>query len=109
MANGAATPEDIDKAVRYGFGFRFLACGPMLQKERSGWDTNYRSGCMIYPSLCNDKQPPDMLKGMVAQGRLGMKSGRGLWSWDTDSIRQENARYEKTLREAFAILTRQSG
>lgn len=109
VANGAATPEDVDKAVRYGFGFRFLACGPMLQKEMSGWDTNYLSGSMIYPSLCNDKQPPDMLKDMVAQGHTGMKAGHGLWQWDAASIEREKSRYEKTLREAFAILTRKPG
>jgi len=108
VANGAATPEDVDKAVRYGFGFRFLACGPMLQKEMSGWDTNYRSGSMIYPSLCNDSRPPDMFRDMVAQGHTGMKTGHGLWQWDENSIRQEKARYEHMLRQAFLLLTGES-
>lgn len=106
VANGAASPEDIDKAVRYGFGFRFLACGPMMQKEMSGWDTNYQSGSMIYPSLCNAPQPPDMFKDMVARGHTGMKAGRGLWQWDAASIQREKERYEKTLQAGFEILTR---
>lgn len=108
VANGVASPEDIDKAVRYGFGFRFLACGPMMQKEMSGWDTNYRSGSMIYPSLCNDPQPPQMFKDMVAQGHTGMKSGRGLWQWDAASIQREKERYEKMLRASFELLTREN-
>lgn len=108
VAQGAASPEDIDKAVRYGFGFRFLACGPMLQKEMSGWDTNYRSGSMIYPSLCNDARPPDMFKDMVAQGHTGMKAGRGLWQWDAPSIQREKERYEKMLRASFELLTREN-
>lgn len=106
VANGVATPEAVDTAVRYGFGFRFLACGPMLQKEMSGWDTNYRSGSMIYPSLCNDARPPDMFKDMVAQGHTGMKAGRGLWQWDGPSIQREKERYEKMLRASFELLTR---
>ncbi|MGH8677901.1 MAG: 3-hydroxyacyl-CoA dehydrogenase family protein, partial [Burkholderiales bacterium] len=28
---GIASPEDIDKAVRFGFGFRYVAAGPVLQ------------------------------------------------------------------------------
>ena len=108
VAQGAATPEDIDKAVRYGFGFRFLACGPMMQKEMSGWDTNYRSGSMIYPSLCNDDRPPDMFKDMMEQGRTGMKAGHGLWQWDAPSMQREKERYEKMLRASFELLTRKT-
>lgn len=104
VAQGAATPEDIDKAVQYSFGFRFLACGPMLQKEMSGWDTNYRAGSMIYPTLCNDPRPPDMFRDMVAQGHTGMKTGRGLWSWDEAATQREKSRYEKTLRAALGVL-----
>ena len=37
---GIASPEDVDKAVRYGFGMRYLAAGPVLQKELSGLDVN---------------------------------------------------------------------
>ena len=36
--SGIATPEDIDDAVRFSFGFRYAAVGPMTQKEISGWD-----------------------------------------------------------------------
>jgi 3-hydroxybutyryl-CoA dehydrogenase len=38
VQEGIATPEDIDDAVRYSFGFRYAAVGPMTQKEISGWD-----------------------------------------------------------------------
>ena len=107
VASGVAAPEDIDKAVQYGFGLRFLACGPMLQKEMSGWDTNYRSGSIIYPTLCNDARPPDMFRDMAAQGRAGMKTGQGLWNWDNDSIQREKQRYEKALHAALRVLNKQ--
>ena len=35
-----ATPENVDIAVRYGFGFRYVAAGPILQKEMSGLDVS---------------------------------------------------------------------
>ena len=106
VAQGVATPEDIDKAVQYGFGLRYLACGPMLQKEMSGWDTNYRSGSIIYPSLSKEDRPPEMFRDMVEQGRTGMKTGHGLWSWDEASIREAKARYEKRLIDSLALLQR---
>lgn len=102
--NGIATAEGIDAAVRYGFGFRFVACGPLMQKEMSGWDTNYLSGSSIYPSLSTAAAPPARLKEMVAQGHIGMKAKKGLWDWSDESIAREKARYEKALQAGFAIL-----
>ena len=104
VQNGVATPESIDTAVRYGFGFRYIACGPMMQKELSGWDTNYLSGTSIYPDLCNADAPPPFLKEMVEAGRTGMKSGRGLWEWDEETMAKEKARIERCLQAGMEIL-----
>jgi 3-hydroxybutyryl-CoA dehydrogenase len=104
LDNGIADAEGIDAAVRYGFGFRFVACGPLMQKEMSGWDTNYFSGSSIYPSLSNASAPPAMLKDMVAQGAIGMKAKKGLWTWTEDEIARAKAKYEKALHAGFEIL-----
>jgi 3-hydroxybutyryl-CoA dehydrogenase len=90
--------------VRYGFGFRFVACGPLMQKEMSGWDTNYFSGSTIYPSLSNASAPPEMLRQMVQQGAVGMKTKKGLWSWSEEEIAREKAKYERALHAGFGIL-----
>lgn len=104
LENEISTPEGIDAAVRYGFGFRFVACGPLLQKEMSGWDTNYFSGSSIYPSLSNAAAPPQLLKEMVERGAIGMKAKKGFWDWTDESIAREKARYEKALHAGFEIL-----
>jgi len=104
VADGVVTPEAVDTAVRYGFGFRFLACGPMLQKEMSGWDTNLYAGGSVYPHLYAEKTPPQFLKDMVAKGHVGMKTRRGLWEWTDESIAKEKARIEKALQAALQIL-----
>ena len=109
IADGVTSPEGVDIAVRYGFGFRFLACGPMMQKEMSGWDTNFYAGSSLYPSLHREQAPPQFLKDMVDQGRIGMKTGRGLWEWTDESIAAEKTRIEKALQAAFAILKAESG
>lgn len=104
LENDIATPEGIDDAVRYGFGFRFIACGPIMQKEMSGWDTNYSAGSTIYPSLSNASVPPSKLKALVDRGAIGMKAKEGLWKWTDESIAKEKARYEQALQAGFQIL-----
>jgi 3-hydroxybutyryl-CoA dehydrogenase len=102
--DGVVDAEGVDTAVRYGFGFRFIACGPVLQKEMSGWDTNYSVGTALYPHLYNEKAPPPFLKEMVAKGRLGMKTKRGFWEWDDAKIAREKARIERCLQAGMEIL-----
>jgi 3-hydroxybutyryl-CoA dehydrogenase len=101
---GICDAEAVDTAVRYGFGFRFIACGPILQKEMSGWDTNYAVGSALYPHLYNNDGPPKMLKTLVDRGHTGMKAKRGFWEWTDDKIAQEKARIEKALQAGMAIL-----
>jgi 3-hydroxybutyryl-CoA dehydrogenase len=99
-----ATPEDVDRAVRYGFGFRYVAAGPVLQKEISGLDVTVAAGKSLYPDLCKDDTPPNCLVDKVARGEWGMKTGKGFWEWDDAQIEVERARYAKALKAALAIL-----
>ena len=102
--DGVTTAEGIDTAVRFGFGFRFVACGPFLQKEMSGWDTNFAVATSLYPQLHNETTPPPFFKAMVERGHVGMKAKHGFWPWTDESIAQEKARIEKALQAGFAIL-----
>ena len=101
---GLASPEDVDAAVRYGFGFRYAAAGPILQKELSGLDTQLAAAQSIYGSLCNDSQPGEGLRRLVAQGRLGSKTLAGYWTWSAAELETERARFEATLRAAADLI-----
>ena len=101
---GVASPEDVDRAVRYGFGFRYVAAGPVLQKEISGLDVTAAAGASLYPDLCNDSAPPQFLMDKVERGECGMKTGKGFWEWDDGAIAAERERYAKALQAALAVL-----
>lgn len=101
---GIVSPEGVDVAVRYGFGFRFIACGPIMQKEMSGWDTNYLVAGALYPHLCNSTEPSKAVKKLIDDGHIGMKTKRGFWEWDDQSIAKEKARIESALQAGMAIL-----
>jgi len=102
--SGIASPQDVDTAVRYSFGFRYAAAGPVLQKEISGWDSMARAAAEIYPSLSNTSVLADCVSGIIKAGHTGMKAGEGFRSWSADEIKTERAAYEKRLKAAFDVL-----
>lgn len=104
LEQGLASADDIDTAVRYGFGFRYLAAGPLLQKEFSGLDTQALSAAAIYPSLCNDAVPAKLLRQKVSDGHLGIKSGQGLRPWPAERVKEEQQRYGQVLAAALELL-----
>ena len=101
---GMATPEDVDAAVRFGFGFRYLAAGPVLQRDHAGLDVHCAAAASMYPSLSNASEPARALQERVAAGRLGMKAGAGFYDW-SDSLRQaERTRYDRLLQQGLDLL-----
>jgi 3-hydroxybutyryl-CoA dehydrogenase len=104
IERGIATPEDVDIAVRYGFGFRYVAAGPILQKEMSGLDVNYLASSTVFPDLCNDAKPAAKLAAKVKAGEIGMKSGKGFYDWPPEKIAREKSRYHTALQRGLEIL-----
>jgi 3-hydroxybutyryl-CoA dehydrogenase len=103
--SGIATAEDVDTAVRYSFGFRYAAAGPVLQKEISGWESMARAAVEIYPSLSNTTHVADCVTERIDAGKTGMKSGGAFMTWTPESASAERAAYEKRLKAAFDVLS----
>ncbi|MBO1110518.1 3-hydroxyacyl-CoA dehydrogenase family protein [Bordetella petrii] len=101
---GIASPEDVDAAVRFGFGFRFLAAGPVLQRDHAGIDVHAAAGATMYPSFCNSDRPARCLAERAQDGRHGMKTGRGFYEWTPETIAAERARYDRLLRAGLALI-----
>jgi 3-hydroxybutyryl-CoA dehydrogenase len=101
---GVATPEDVDAAVRFGFGFRFLAAGPVLQRDHAGIDVHCAAAATIYPSLAANTAPAKVLSERVASGKLGMKTGQGFFPWTSETIAAERKRYDDLLRAGLRLL-----
>ena len=101
---GIASPEDVDAAVRFGFGFRYLAAGPVMQRDHAGIDVHCAAAATMYPSLSNTAEPALALSERVARGELGMKTGKGFFDWPEDRRLAERARYDALLRHGLALL-----
>ena len=101
---GVATAEDVDKAVRFGFGFRFLAAGPVLQRDHAGIEIHTAAAATMYPSLSAATVPAKVLRDKVAAGKLGMKTGEGFFRWTQESIAAERKRYDDLLRAGLKLI-----
>ena len=102
--DGVATAEDVDNAVRFGFGFRFLAAGPVLQRDHAGVEVHTAAAATIYPSLSAATVPSKVLRDKVSAGKLGMKSGEGFYTWTADSALAERSRYDNLLRAGLKLI-----
>jgi 3-hydroxybutyryl-CoA dehydrogenase len=104
VENDIASIEDVDASVRYGFGFRYIAAGPLLQKDLSGVDIHSTAAAGIYPDLCITTHPSAFMTDMIAAGRTGVKTGKGFYTWTDEEIATMKARYERRLLAALDIL-----
>ncbi len=80
--NGVATPEDIDRAVNTGFGFRLPIVGPLAFLDMAGLD-NVRDSWENVNRMRGGNRPPlpqEILK-LVAQGDWGIKTGKGIYNY----------------------------
>lgn len=102
--SGIVSADDVDDAVRYSFGFRYAAVGPITQKEISGWDGMANAAREIFPSLSNTPNLPQGLAQRMSEGKTGMKAGEGYRRWTPEEIQDTRRRYNERLKAALAVL-----
>jgi 3-hydroxybutyryl-CoA dehydrogenase len=85
LENGYADPQDIDKATKAGFGLRIPILGLVQRMDFTGLD-------LMQNILENSRKRSPMIDALVAQGKLGVKSGQGFYDYGGKSV-------EEVLRE----------
>jgi len=82
VADGIASPEDIDIGMRLGYGWNI---GPFEIADNAGLDTFARVGeSMLALGAGHLVARPGLIQKMVAEGRLGKKVGKGFYHYDKD-------------------------
>jgi 3-hydroxybutyryl-CoA dehydrogenase len=78
-ADGVASPEDIDEAMKLGAG---LPMGPLALIDMIGLDIHLAKMETLYEKLKDERyKPPEIIKKMVAEGKLGKKAGEGFYKY----------------------------
>lgn len=84
LEEGVASAEDIDTAVKLGLNHPM---GPLEMGDLVGWDTRLLILDYLAGTLGERFRPTNLHRRMVAAGRLGRKSGQGIYRYDDDGRR----------------------
>jgi 3-hydroxybutyryl-CoA dehydrogenase len=103
VEEGVATPEDIDRAVRAGFGPRYTAMGLCEFIDYGGLDILYYASRSMAKALDAPRyEPPALIKKLMEEGKRGAREGEGLYDWRGRDL----AAYQKDLLGRFVRLFR---
>jgi 3-hydroxybutyryl-CoA dehydrogenase len=93
VEEGVASAEDIDKAVRYGFGFRYAVMGLLEFIDWGGGDILYYASRYLEGALHSDRYAaPEVISRNMESGRIGMRTGAGFLDYsglDIDAYREQ--------------------
>lgn len=102
VEDGIATVEDVDKAMKYGPGFRYPVLGPFETADLGGLDTFYYISSYLFNELSDAKEPTPILQGLMDNRTLGVKSGKGFYDYsdgkDKEAMRCRDKNFFKMLK-----------
>ena len=102
VEEGVASAEDIDKAIRYGFGFRYAVLGLLEFIDWGGGDILYYASRYLEGALGSDRyRAPDVISNNMRDGRIGLRTGAGFLDYSELDI---DAYREKRLAELVDML-----
>jgi 3-hydroxybutyryl-CoA dehydrogenase len=80
VEEGVAGAKDIDTAMELGYNHPM---GPLRLTDLVGLDVRLHIAEYLHARLGSERfRPPDILRRMVAEGKLGKKSGEGFYRWE---------------------------
>jgi 3-hydroxybutyryl-CoA dehydrogenase len=88
---GVASAQDIDKAMELGYNHPM---GPLKLTDLVGLDVRLNIAEYLHRTLASEAfRPPEVLRRMVNEGKLGKKSGEGFYTWKDET---EDARIARS-------------
>ena len=83
VEEGVASPEDIDKAIKYGFGIRYAVLGMLEFIDFGGGDILYYASRYLTEALGNTRYAaPSIVELNMREGNIGLKTGRGFLDYE---------------------------
>ena len=103
LETGVAAAEEIDLVVKAGYGFRLANLGPLETSDFGGLDTFYRVTQNLFPQISDAKTPPEILKKMNAEGKLGVKSGEGFYKYPPAAVKRKIKERDRRLIQQLKL------
>jgi 3-hydroxybutyryl-CoA dehydrogenase/5-formyl-3-hydroxy-2-methylpyridine 4-carboxylate dehydrogenase len=83
---GIVSPEGMDLNVRWGIGYKLAVIGPMELLDMAGLDIYKAVGSYLNQDLSTSGEVSKTILDLIEQGRLGMKTGGGLYDYTPEQI-----------------------
>lgn len=91
--------EDADNVMKFGLGLRYACLGPFEIADMGGIDTFRNISDYLFADLDNNKDGSPIFRQLVEEGRLGVKSGAGIYDYSGDkadkAIKERDEKYTK--------------
>ena len=110
---GIASPEEIDKAIRVGFGLRFAILGLIEFIDWGGNDILYYAGNYMRGAFGSDRfEVPAISERYMKEGRNGLREGVGFYDYrdiDTAAYQRETLRKLVDLLDHLGLMAPPGG
>jgi 3-hydroxybutyryl-CoA dehydrogenase len=86
---GVASAQDIDTAMELGYNHPM---GPLKLTDLVGLDVRLNIAEYLHRELGSEAfKPPEVLRRMVSEGKLGKKTGEGFYDWSKEDARRASS------------------
>jgi 3-hydroxybutyryl-CoA dehydrogenase/5-formyl-3-hydroxy-2-methylpyridine 4-carboxylate dehydrogenase len=106
VEQGVIEPQDLDACVSWGIGYKLAVVGPMALLDMAGLDIYKAVGSYLNQELSARKDVAAYVTERTAQGRLGIKTGGGIYNYTPEQIAElQGARARKLVAVRKALQT----
>jgi 3-hydroxybutyryl-CoA dehydrogenase len=102
VEHGICDAQTVDDVIKASFGRRLAVLGPLENADLVGTDLTLAIHDTVLPAIENRPGPSPYLQDLVANGKLGFKSGEGFRRWSAEqqaALRTKVMRHLKAMRE----------
>lgn len=100
VENGICDAETVDTVIKAAFGRRLAVLGPLENADMVGTDLTLAIHKTVLPAIDSRPGPSPYLERLVADGKLGFKSGEGFRTWTSEQQQALRAKVVAHLKEA---------
>ncbi|MDY0884359.1 5-formyl-3-hydroxy-2-methylpyridine 4-carboxylate 5-dehydrogenase [Dongia soli] len=101
---GVIDVEGLDTCVSWGIGYKLAVIGPMALLDMAGLDIYQAVGSYLNKELCNRTDVSKYVTDRTASGKLGIKTGSGIFDYTPERIaelREQRARKLVSVRKTL--------
>jgi 3-hydroxybutyryl-CoA dehydrogenase len=102
VEQGICDAQTVDAVVKASFGRRLAVLGPLENADQVGTDLTLAIHNIVLPAIDSRPSASPYLQGLVADGKLGFKSGEGFRKWSQEeqaTLRARLVAYLKASRD----------